>query len=159
MHERRALFRGRTPRRRQHPLRNMTQLDQILPVSGILASIFTPGQSLLRRIVQPRPDPAGKMKRSSHTDRSDGIQLVRIINQPVGQRLRLILAAVTVTAHRIGDLPDQSLIRTAAATEKIRRFPEPSLRMANPAARPQLLRTRHIVQQRRKRHRKKRSFI
>ena len=109
--------------------------------------------------MQPGSNPARKMKRTTDSRRSDGIQLVRIINQTVNQSLRPILAAVTVTAHRIGDFSDQRFIHTAGAAEKIRRFPVTRLRVTDSAAGLQFFRTRHIMQQCRKRHCEKRSFI
>lgn len=159
MHENGALFGGGASGGGQHPAGNMTQLHQILPVRGIFASVFIPRKRLLRGIMQTRTDTPGKVKGPADTDRPDRIQLVGVINQLVDQRHRTVLAPEAMTANRVCNDLNQRFIHASADAEKVGGLAVSRLRMADSAFRPQFLRTRHIVQQRRQRHRQKRSGI
>ncbi len=140
-----------TPSRpRQHPLRNGTQFNQIFPICGILRAVSGSPERGFRRIVEFCPDPAGKMKRASDADCSDGVELVRVIDDLLGKCLRRIIPAVTVARHGMADRCDQGFILTAETPEQSGGFVSSLLCMADSSAGIQLFRTCDVVQERRK---------
>lgn len=131
VHEFRA-FRCRVPSgSRQHPFRNVAELDKIFAVGGIFASIRFTRDGFRGGIVKSGADPAGEMESASDTDRSDGIELVRIIENFVDERFRLIFSAIAVTFNGVCDELNQRFVVASAFAQKADRFSVSGLRMTD----------------------------
>ena len=150
VHERGTIGSETPSRFRQHPLRNGTQFDQIFPVGGVFRAVSGSPERGLRRIVEFCADAAGKMKGASDADGSDGVELVRVIDDLLYKRLRSVVSPVTVARHGMADRCDQGFILTAETPEQSGGFVSSLLCMADSSAGIQLFRTCDVVQERRK---------
>ena len=155
VHERGTIGSETPSRFRQHPLRNGTQFDQIFPVGGVFRAVSGSPERGLRRIVEFCADAAGKMKGASDADGSDGVELVRVIDDLLYKRLRSVVSPVTVARHGTADRCDQGFILTAETPEQGGSFVPSLLCMADFPSGVQFFRARNVMQERRKTDRKR----